>query len=171
MQTSSVHHNTNGSSADQKGSGNRASFVRHMVRDSVAKLINRLIDQGKGGNLLGPVGSTRVDRNNLPSRPDEKSSPFPENFKVCIVGAGIAGLYSALILDHLNISYDILEAAPRPGGRILTHYFSTKKHDYYDIGAMRFPNVLPMERYILFPPLSAAMLTGLGLSIFSRGLE
>ncbi|KAL8954714.1 MAG: hypothetical protein Q9193_007122, partial [Seirophora villosa] len=51
-----------------------------------------------------------------------------------------------MILDHLSIPYDILEAAPRPGGRILTHYFSTQKHDYYDIGAMRFPNVPPMER-------------------------
>ncbi|KAL8648934.1 MAG: hypothetical protein Q9210_004698 [Variospora velana] len=126
--------------------GPRASFVRHMVRHSIAKLINRLSDQSRAGNLTGPDGSVQVDPDHLPPRPDEKSLAFPSDAKVCIVGAGIAGLYSAMILDHLNIPYDILEAAPRPGGRILTHYFSTKKHDYYDIGAMRFPNVPPMER-------------------------
>lgn len=128
--------------------GPRASFVRHMVRHSIAKLINRLSDQSKAGKLTGPDGSVHVDPDHLPPRPDEKSVAFPSDAKVCIVGAGIAGLYSAMILDHLNIPYDILEAAPRPGGRILTHYFSTKKHDYYDIGAMRFPNVPPMERYV-----------------------
>ncbi|KAI4086812.1 MAG: hypothetical protein LQ344_007249 [Seirophora lacunosa] len=117
-----------------------------MVRNSLAKLINRLSDESKKGNLRGPDGSAQVDPDHLPPRSEEKSHAFPTDAKVCIVGAGIAGLYSAMILDHLSIPYDILEAAPRPGGRILTHYFSTKKHDYYDIGAMRFPNVPPMER-------------------------
>jgi len=83
----------------------------------------------------------------LPQRPDWHSADLPPNAKVCIVGAGMAGLYSALILDHLNIPYDILEAADRPGGRVLTHYFSTNRHDYYDAGAMRFPNVPPMKRW------------------------
>lgn len=128
--------------------GPRSSFVRHMVRNSLAKLINRLSDESKKGNLRGPDGSAQVDPDHLPPRSEEKSLAFPTDAKVCIVGAGIAGLYSAMILDHLSIPYDILEAAPRPGGRILTHYFSTKKHDYYDIGAMRFPNVPPMERYV-----------------------
>lgn len=82
----------------------------------------------------------------LPPRPEAKSQDLPAGTKVCIVGAGISGLYAALILDHLGVPYDILEAADRAGGRILTHYFSTRKHDYYDIGAMRFPNVPPMER-------------------------
>lgn len=85
----------------------------------------------------------------LPKRPKQKSQHLPESTKVCIVGAGISGLYSALILDHLGVPYDILEAADRPGGRVLTHYFSTRPHDYYDIGAMRFPKVPPMERYVL----------------------
>jgi hypothetical protein len=77
------------------------------------------------------------------------------NFKVGIIGAGCAGLFTALIFDHLNkeipglnISYDILEAdeEKRLGGRLYTHKFSDAPHDYYDIGAMRFPNNKVMTR-------------------------
>ena len=62
------------------------------------------------------------------------------------------GLYIAMILDELNIpnlSYDILEGSKRIGGRVYTHYFSPlteRPHDYYDVGAMRFPNVKIMEK-------------------------
>ncbi|KAI1501590.1 hypothetical protein F5X99DRAFT_382386 [Biscogniauxia marginata] len=69
--------------------------------------------------------------------------------KVCIVGAGIAGLYIAMILDSLEIpglTYDILEANTRVGGRVYTHHFSKEPHDYYDIGAMRYPEIPSMKR-------------------------
>lgn len=59
---------------------------------------------------------------------------------VGILGAGVGGLYTALILDSLNIKYEILEASDRTGGRILTHNFPNgREYDYYDVGAMRFP--------------------------------
>lgn len=81
---------------------------------------------------------------------DEKPQRLlPDNSKVCIVGAGVAGLYIAMILDSLEISglsYEILEASPRIGGRIYTHCFSQEPHDYYDIGAMRFPQIPIMDR-------------------------
>ncbi|KAG6356010.1 hypothetical protein INS49_015395 [Diaporthe citri] len=85
-------------------------------------------------------------------------------FKVGIVGGGVAGLFTALILDWLNknlgkdkgeeyldIDYEILEAADedRLGGRLYTHRFSDLKggvHDYYDVGAMRFPENDVMKR-------------------------
>ena len=102
---------------------------------------------GFEGLELPPDGIFKPD--DLPKRPEQESQPLSEGTKICIVGAGIAGLYSALILDHLGVPYDILEANDRPGGRILTHYFSTRRHDYYDIGAMRFPKVPLMERYVL----------------------
>ena len=57
-----------------------------------------------------------------------------------------------MILDELditNLSYDILEGSDRIGGRVFTHYFSPLKerpHDYYDVGAMRFPNVKIMQK-------------------------
>lgn len=87
--------------------------------------------------------------------------PQPDKFKVGIVGAGVAGLFTAMVFDWLNeneelkalgleIDYDILEAAgeERLGGRLYTHHFSDKEHDYYDVGAMRFPNNAVMKRSV-----------------------
>lgn len=115
--------------------------------------MTRLHKEGKLSTLPGfehvkPPSNGEFNPRHLPPREDHKSKHLPAGTKVCIVGAGMSGLYSALILDHLGVPYDILEAADRPGGRILTHYFSTREHDYYDIGAMRFPNIPPMERYL-----------------------
>ena len=162
--------------------GPRASFTRYMVmipdswflveityanleqvRDSIAKLLTRLHKEGKLSTLPGfehvhPPSHGEFNPRHLPRRQDHKSKALPTGTKVCIVGAGISGLYSALILDHLGVPYDILEAADRPGGRILTHYFSTKEHDYYDIGAMRFPNIPPMERYVMTSVARKAMI-------------
>jgi phytoene dehydrogenase-like protein len=125
--------------------------MRQLMRESLATLLNRLIKEGKIDEIpalrkIIPQGTEKVSPNKLPKRSKEPQQDVPLDFKVCIVGSGMAGLYSALILDHLGIPYDILEAASRPGGRILTHYFSTKPHDYYDIGAMRFPKIPPMKR-------------------------
>lgn len=79
---------------------------------------------------------------------------------VGIVGAGAAGLFSALVLEYLNtaqtsvkFTYDILEAdtTKRSGGRLYTHNFSQQPHDYYDVGAMRFPKHAVMNRYGMHP--------------------
>lgn len=54
-----------------------------------------------------------------------------------------------MILDDLaiaDLTYEILEASSRVGGRLFTHHFSSDKHDYYDVGAMRYPKVPPMRR-------------------------
>jgi hypothetical protein len=85
--------------------------------------------------------------------------PKAGEFKVGIVGAGAAGLFTALTIDFLrrvvpelkNISYDILEASgeERLGGRLYTHKFSDKPHDYYDVGAMRFPMNKIMDRLVV----------------------
>ena len=70
-----------------------------------------------------------------------------EPARVAIIGAGLAGLRTAMLLQKLNIPYKIFEASDRPGGRIFTYYFRSDpdtspegNHDYYDVGAMRFPN-------------------------------
>lgn len=53
-------------------------------------------------------------------------------FKVGIIGAGVAGLYAAMILQSFGIEYEILEAQPdHIGGRLLTHHFSDGPNDYY----------------------------------------
>ncbi|KAG6012539.1 hypothetical protein E4U41_005306, partial [Claviceps citrina] len=80
----------------------------------------------------------------------DAATTSPGHHKICIVGAGVAGLYTALILDDLcipNLEYQVLEASGRVGGRIYTHRFSSDENDYYDVGAARFPSGRPaMER-------------------------
>ena len=62
-----------------------------------------------------------------------------------------------MIFDYLNqrfdvnVEYAILECNndKRPGGRLYTHYFSEKTEDFhesYDVGAMRFPDILVMKQ-------------------------
>eukprot|EP00250_Pteridium_aquilinum_P020207 c24744_g1_i1 orf=171-2174(-) len=77
--------------------------------------------------------------------------------KIGIIGAGMAGLYAALVLDSLGFTnYEILEANPnRAGGRVFTRYFNdgptsalNSKWNYIDFGAMRFPGIEIMDRVI-----------------------
>src|SRR6266446_3287871 len=58
--------------------------------------------------------------------PPPRYTPPPPLAKlpVGIIGAGAAGLYTAMILDSLDIKYEILEASGRHGGRLYTHNFS-----------------------------------------------
>nr|POF14366.1 putative bifunctional amine oxidase [Quercus suber] len=77
-----------------------------------------------------------------------KVTDMADKHRICIVGAGVTGLFIAMILDSLGIpglEYDILEASNRSGGRIYSHYFSEVPHDYYDVGAMRFPDIEIMK--------------------------
>lgn len=60
--------------------------------------------------------------------------------KVGIIGGGVAGLYAAMLLDSLDIDYDIHEASDRVGGRVYTYHFDQEAWDkstpedpaYYD---------------------------------------
>jgi hypothetical protein len=78
--------------------------------------------------------------------------PVWPNLKICIVGAGVSGLYTAMILDSLeipNLTYEILESSERVGGRLYTHHFDEEQeHQYYDVGAMRFPRLKIMNRQV-----------------------
>lgn len=85
---------------------------------------------------------------------------------VGILGAGVGGLYAAMILHSLSIPFEILEASGRTGGRVFTYQFSDESHDYFvsafgsqltrtltnrpysikDVGAMRFPYEPAMRR-------------------------
>jgi protoporphyrinogen oxidase len=65
---------------------------------------------------------------------------FREKFNVGILGAGVAGLYIALMIDSLGpksgITYEILEADTRCGGRLYTHKFAVYTPDDYYVGPL-----------------------------------
>ena len=84
---------------------------------------------------------------------------------VCIIGAGAAGLYTAMIFESLGIKYQIVEAntEERIGGRLFTYHFPDGgPYDYFvrevyshrhqaltpvqDLGAMRFRDTTFMKR-------------------------
>ncbi|KAA8645834.1 hypothetical protein EYZ11_011931 [Aspergillus tanneri] len=139
----------------------RSQWARRVIREKLFQELTLLSSRPPSGNAprvpivgmipppespldLPPIESLHKGANGAPSTPE-----LPEDFKVCIIGAGIAGLYIALILDKLQIphlSYKILEASDRVGGRVYTHNFSRTAHDYYDIGAMRYPDIPIMRR-------------------------
>jgi hypothetical protein len=85
----------------------------------------------------------------------------PPWYRVAIIGAGVAGLRTAMLLQYMGIPYKIFEASDRPGGRVFTYQFASRpeenpqgKHDYYDVGAMRFPeNDGNQETFKLFEEL------------------
>lgn len=59
-----------------------------------------------------------------------------------IVGGGIAGLYSALLLREEGHRVTVFEASSRLGGRIYTHHFkpvARGEDPFFEAGAMRVP--------------------------------
>src|SRR5947209_4687894 len=109
----------------------RAKWAQLLVRDQLV----RELSAPKPGTLpFAPTPDVPWSRNNLPH--DKKlrlglpgEGKASEGIKLCIVGAGMAGLYIAFILDALNIpnvSYEILEASDRVGGRCFTYDFTGK---------------------------------------------
>ncbi|KAG8835722.1 hypothetical protein FRC17_001513 [Serendipita sp. 399] len=97
--------------------------------------------------------------------PGPPYTPPPElaSLPVGIIGAGAAGLYTAMILDSLGIKYEILEGSGRHGGRLYTHrftkvagpyqYFVSEAESLYpsytwlqDVGAMRYPDMFSQRR-------------------------
>ncbi|KAI9768111.1 MAG: hypothetical protein M1839_004192 [Geoglossum umbratile] len=131
----------------------RAQWARLLVREQLALEVNilqTLPPDTSGRPTLPPiVGHTTWSPDNLPRRHLPVEAPVKRDFKLCIVGAGMAGLYIAYILDTLaipGVSFDFLEASDRIGGRCFTHEFSKIPHDYYDVGAMRFPRIPVMDR-------------------------
>jgi len=84
----------------------------------------------------------------------------PQQLPVGILGGGPGGLYTALILDDLGIPYRILEAQDDVGGRLFTYKFRNDTgapYNYYDVGAMRFPQITSMQRVFhlfQYPPLN-----------------
>ncbi|KAI8246702.1 putative bifunctional amine oxidase [Colletotrichum sp. SAR 10_99] len=150
----------------QKHDAFKYQWSRHVARGRLDKDLRRALDKMPKVN---PKESAPVDVKLGAALKKVKRSQqvglLPEEqrrFKVGIVGAGVAGLFTALALDWINetiekhkgsgnlkVEYEILEAAheERLGGRLYTHQFTEEGlHDYYDVGAMRFPRNEVMSR-------------------------
>jgi hypothetical protein len=128
-----------------------ARYARQLIRENIAREICAF-HESHGTEPLDfhdPLLGADPDH---PSEEGTLDKSLPLDAKFCIIGAGAAGLYIAMILTELGISFDILEASDRVGGRMYTHRFSEAPNDYYDVGAMRWPNFPLMQKYagILF---------------------
>lgn len=120
------------------------------------------------GRLLNSTLSTEIDVKQYIASTQTSDSGKDEQLvmNIGIVGAGVSGLFTAMIFDHLNeqlakaagdgqqslyFKYKIFEANPeeRVGGRLFTYKFDKSKnpHDYVDVGATRFPDNPIMRRY------------------------
>ncbi|KAI8722658.1 hypothetical protein NCS52_00410100 [Fusarium sp. LHS14.1] len=128
--------------------------------EGLIKLMKGSVPGIKGNENIGQLHEMTKDKTGAGYIPES-----PGKIDVGIVGAGVAGLFTALLFDWLNahpdlkgkglkINYDILEAAGagRLGGRLYTHHFSDEEHDYYDVGAMRFPNNTIMKSLLQTDP-------------------
>ena len=143
----------------------RSSWAHHAIIKQISKSIPLTTDpatNGATGPSIGDVGDYSINEDYIRRLDLEiPKSKANHQLKVAIVGAGCAGLFvpmifnklSALLeekqLPHLSVDCEIFEASPekRLGGRVSTHKFSQCPHDYYDVGAMRFPDVNIMTRY------------------------
>ncbi|NUK07191.1 FAD-dependent oxidoreductase [Streptomyces lunaelactis] len=61
--------------------------------------------------------------------------------RVCVIGAGLAGLAAAYELSLLGHEVSVFEASDRTGGRVYTHRFMEAGQEvaYGELGAMRIP--------------------------------
>lgn len=88
----------------------------------------------------------------LPMAPEVPPNENPYTGSICIIGAGAAGLCTAMMLKAVGITnVTILEANSRVGGRCFTQPLSEDEkiddyHNYYDVGAMRIPDIPWMQQ-------------------------
>ncbi|KAL7758551.1 hypothetical protein ACKLNR_010978 [Fusarium oxysporum f. sp. zingiberi] len=128
----------------QVPSGLRVAYAKHLLDKHLRSLRYELNDDVSRNEPLPAIG-------HAPSHGHEDPLEHLSEYKgrVAIVGAGATGLYLAMMLKYLKISnVDIYEASDRIGGRVYTYEFDKDKaspHNYYDIGAMRIPEIDAMQ--------------------------
>ena len=129
-----------------EGTNFRAEYAKAVLYQHVVE---------KYENVLGKTVSklpTSAITDDLPSEAGIPQEPPNEEISICVVGAGAAGLGVAIELRKLGYTnVEVLEATGRHGGRCYTHYFENGPkcaHDYYDVGAMRIPDIPTMKRLV-----------------------
>lgn len=144
----------------------RSSWAQFAIAQQISKtLTSAQARAGDGAQMpIGGGGAFPVDSEHLPRL--EYKIPKPTNndpLTVAVVGAGCAGLFVPMIFNKLRatlkeknlpdlpVNCEVFEAGPenRLGGRVYTYKFSKDPHDYYDVGAMRFPEIKIMKRQVV----------------------
>lgn len=91
-----------------------------------------ILDQYYGGIIPGLSLDTFTPYDIAHSSVTRRNASTVASPRVGIIGAGVAGLYAAMVLQNLGMQYEILEAQPSHiGGRLYTHHFSDGPNDYY----------------------------------------
>ena len=127
----------------------RAEYAKRLLYNHVMQKYNSRHDLSR-------------DDRDLSSRPKSDAASDAPKRKICIIGAGTAGLQVAMALLYCGFSdIDIFEAEDIVGGRARTIQFPVDPehdcpHNYYDAGAMRIPKIPAMERYRSFTVTHAA---------------
>jgi len=116
----------------------RAAYAQHALR--------KYLLNGLGKSELPKLRLNPEHEKGAPAAPP---ADLPYTGRICIVGAGACGLYLAMMLKYLGYgNVDILEATDRIGGRCFTYPQpgDTETHSYYDVGAMRIPDIPWMQQ-------------------------
>lgn len=86
------------------------------------------------------IGPWYDDVNKLQSSP--AGSRARKNASIAIVGAGISGLATALMLDSVGVrNWELVEASDRVGGRFRTKHFAGTE-EWVEMGPMRLPRTI-----------------------------
>ncbi len=116
----------------------RAAYAQHILKHYLLK--------GLGKSELPKLELIPKNDDGTPVTP---AADPPYTGRICIIGAGACGLYLAMMLKYLGFgNVDILEATDRVGGRCFTYPKpgDTGTHSYYDVGAMRIPDIPWMKQ-------------------------
>lgn len=129
-------------------SGLRTAYSKSVLHDHLLNEFREQYKEYKNVQALPysqwklPLGD-HAKHDSAPSHPE----------RICIVGAGMAGLHTAMLLKEAGFyNIDIYEASDRLGGRMFTYKFPEPKdgeqqclNNYCDIGAMRLPKIPRMD--------------------------
>ncbi|RYP76696.1 hypothetical protein DL771_001618 [Monosporascus sp. 5C6A] len=126
----------------------RARIARRTVQFQVEQACARLSASASPSYLLdlnpreAPPGLKEIEFDQI--KEHVKSEPF--SFNIGVVGGGMAGLYASLLLEDLGLQHEVIEASSKPGGRVRSHHFTPSNGDYFEVGAMLFPEIPIMSR-------------------------
>jgi hypothetical protein len=113
-------------------------FLTLLCRVGTVHLVNDTKSSHPISAIYGVASHALMDFQSATGIHDEALGPPPPyrrpeqlaDLPVGILGAGVAGLYSAMILDSLGIKYEIMEGSRRHGGRLYTHKFKEPSGPY-----------------------------------------